>query len=243
MKLCYVVANENIRDLLLSLHLNGKKFLPTDNMSEKEAYDLVASSLRQIHNYGFFAQRERVEDIPTIKQIIPSVTIVDPDTDNILLYQRKATHTEKRLSGMWTPVFGGHIDPDDSIDLEFSDLATYNMLPSVPIIMQALGRELLEETGINLSVEESSNDLVFEGFIQDNSNEVGQVHLGVFFVLYRPITNDLCQAILRKPEIADLKILESPNYGFPYDSDIELESWAEIVLDHLEEKRKIMYNE
>ncbi len=118
----------------------------------------------------FFAERDYMETNSHYKQIIPYLMLQrgSGDTARVLCYQRRTKHTEKRLGGLWSVGFGGHIEPLDRAD---SGTATNGL------IMATALREMEEETGLNPGQEALS----LTGFINSDSEDVSAVHFGVVF--------------------------------------------------------------
>lgn len=111
---------------------------------------------------NFFMDRAEAEDDPSHKQIIPYC--VFRYQDSYLHYTRGKSSGESRLHAQGSVGIGGHINPVDAKE-EHLGLDTY---------FAAVERELVEELVINGS---HSNSII--GLINDDSNEVGKVHLGV----------------------------------------------------------------
>jgi predicted NUDIX family phosphoesterase len=133
--------------------LSPQGFLP------RGALDLDALAAR-----CFFAEREVMERCSHFKQIIPYLVLTRGD--RVLAYQRRGDHTEKRLGGLWSLGFGGHIEPLDRAEAGVATLG---------LVRAAALRELTEETG--LAVPPVS--LVAAGFINSDREDVSSVHLGV----------------------------------------------------------------
>lgn len=109
-----------------------------------------------------FIPRPEAESDPGCKQIIPYVTL--RRGDEVFATRRLSKGGESRLHGLLSLGVGGHINPaDDSADAA---------------LMNGLYREVAEEVRI-----ERAGALVPRGVINDDSNEVGTVHLGFFFTL------------------------------------------------------------
>lgn len=127
-------------------------FFPSD------ASDLIGT----IGRLAVFLDRPAAEQDPTHKQIIPYVVVTHGG--RVLLYQRSARAGEARLHHKCSLGFGGHINDRDG------ERATTNLL------WTAMVRELNEEVFLpGIARAEIA------GFINDDSNPVGQVHLGVVF--------------------------------------------------------------
>ncbi len=128
-------------------------FLPLDSVD-----------LAEVERRSFFAEREFMERCSHFKQIIPYIALTLGD--EVLCYQRRAKHTEKRLGGLWTVGFGGHIEPIDRDEAG-----------SLGVVKTTALRELEEETGLKVD----GRALEPLGFINSDREEVSQVHFGVVF--------------------------------------------------------------
>ena len=153
-------------------------------------------------------RRGDAEINPEYKQPIAYIIVSNPDK-RVLTYQRakKDEHYgEKRLQGKWSWGVGGHID-DEEINHQ-------NPLHS------SLSRELEEEVG--LDIDECKLEVL--GYINDDSNSVGQVHFGI---LYLAKTNKEVKPV--DPEIVScsfksLKELEE------ICQSCDVETWSQIAL-------------
>lgn len=108
-----------------------------------------------------FMPRPEAEQDPTHRQIIPYVAVVRGD--EVFATTRLNKGGEARLHGMLSLGVGGHMN---EIDREGDWL------------MHALRREVDEEIALD-----DFGPLTLRGIINDTTNEVGRVHLGVFFTL------------------------------------------------------------
>jgi predicted NUDIX family phosphoesterase len=156
---------------------------------------------------NFFLPRSRAEDDPAFKQIIPYAVLTLGG--KILHYVRGAKSGEKRLVAMGSIGIGGHINDNDESLFSF-DRDAYHV---------AVRREIEEELRLASTFQERVAAL-----INDDSTEVGRVHLGVVHVVA------LENAEVRSGEraIADLRFLELDELRRRRD---RLESWSRIVLD------------
>lgn len=114
-----------------------------------------------LSNY-YFIKRGLAEKDPTKKQPIAYTIVVK--NKKIFVYQRPQSskeHTDERLQHMFSWGIGGHIDKSDESDN--------------PII-NSLNRELKEEIGL-----EGKPKVI--GYINDDTNEIGQVHFGILYML------------------------------------------------------------
>ena len=151
-----------------------------------------------------FAARSVLEEDPTRKQIIPYVVI----SDGVRLYvtARKKAQTEARLHGKLSIGVGGHISEDD-------------VRGESDIIRAGMMRELHEELRLDCTAKPE-----FQGFLNDDSNSVGQVHLGaVFFAIASP------------ESVTVRETLKMDGFWMSIDEIMaeraRLETWSSLVLD------------
>jgi predicted NUDIX family phosphoesterase len=113
--------------------------------------------LDTIAAYGRFEPRAAVELDPHWKQVIPYLVVCDGP--RYFLMQRTRAGADARLHNLWSIGVGGHVNPGDGG------------------IMAGLQREWSEE--IEAAFEPDPHLL---GLLNDDTTEVGRVHLGVVFV-------------------------------------------------------------
>ena len=164
---------------------------------------------------NFFIHRELAEDDPTHKQIIPYA--IFKHGDKFLKYLRGKKSGEQRLASKSSIGKGGHINQDDfnSSSLEKDTYLT------------GIEREINEELIINCDY----NNLPI-ALINDDSNDVGQVHLGVVHLF--DLESDQVEA--GEANIENLEFLSSEDLLREKDN---LESWSQICVDHLDEIIKL----
>ena len=114
--------------------------------------------LDAIVDHHFFLDRPTAEVSPQYKQIIPYV-VIRRDNEYFLL-QRTPKQTESRLHHKLSLGIGGHINPD------------------TPELLDGLQKELEEEVEVT-----GDYDLSFAGILNDDTTDVGKVHLGAVYVL------------------------------------------------------------
>jgi predicted NUDIX family phosphoesterase len=156
-----------------------------------------------------FLQRDLAEDDPSHKQIIPYA--IFRFENKFLYYVRGGGSGEKRLASKGSIGIGGHIN-----DVDFAasslDKDTYT---------NGVEREIDEE--LNLTGGYTQEIL---GLINDDSNEVGQVHLGVVHLF----TLESDQVTSGEDNIADLQFLTLEELEAKHD---ELETWSQICVEGL----------
>ena len=118
--------------------------------------------------HGYFVERDYAERTPTLKQVIP-YSLVSRD-GSILLLERLSKGGEKRLHGKLSVGVGGHINPVDQAD----EHGEFHSGRSSRLLNAGSQRELDEELHI-----EGTVDVRRYGVINDDSNAVGAVHVGV----------------------------------------------------------------
>ena len=172
---------------------------------EPEKY--LPSMLDPENNY--FLQRDLAEDDPGHKQIIPYA--IFRHGDKFLHYVRGGGSGEKRLASKGSIGIGGHINDVDYAASSL-DKDTYT---------NGVDREIDEE--LNISGDHTQEIL---GLINDDSNEVGQVHLGVVHLF----TLESNQVTAGEDNIVDLQFLSLEELEAKHD---ELETWSQICVQGL----------
>ena len=161
------------------------------------------------HGANFFMERPAAEVDPSHKQLIPYS--VFRCGDRYLSYTRGGSSGEKRLVARRSLGIGGHINPVDQGQHEMGEAMYYNCLE----------REIAEE----LRLEGGHRQRVI-GLINDDSSEVGSVHLGVVHVF--DLDSDAVES--NEEAIQDLRFHTLEELLALRDS---LETWSQICLDHL----------
>ena len=160
-----------------------------------------------------FMNRSQVEKDPDYKQIIPYVII--SHNGKYLSYVRGKRGGEKRLVGNRSIGIGGHINPADDMPLFNADFyETY---------LAAVEREVAEE----LSIETTRTGQIV-ALLNDESNNVGRVHLGIvhYWLLNAPNVNKREQMITQMAFMSLAELQEVKN---------TLETWSGLCLNGLPE--------
>lgn len=160
--------------------------------------------LTLIQNKKQFLPRSHMETNPNYKQIIPY--IIFEFEGSYFLMQRQAKASEQRLQSKFTLGIGGHIRQED-------------MTPGASIFDWAR-REFHEEVNY-----QGSFNIKPLGILNDDSNEVGQVHVGFIFLLQGDSSNISVKSELKSGVLVDLATCHA--YGD------KLESWSKTVVDYL----------
>lgn len=131
-----------------------------------------AAFLKATLEHGFFVEREYAERTPALKQVIPYSII--SRAGEIMLLKRLSKGGEKRLHGKLSIGVGGHINPVDQTD----ERGAIHSGSTSDLLTMGSQRELDEELRI-----EGTVDVRRYGVINDDSNPVGAVHVGVLQIV------------------------------------------------------------
>lgn len=158
------------------------------------------SILNVIETKHFFIARPVAEVSPEYKQIIPYVAI--RNGEDFFVLQRTSKQTESRLHHKLSLGIGGHINPD------------------TPTVLGGLEKELDEEVSVPRPF-----DLRFIGILNDDTTDVGRVHLGAVYVL--------------DTKSRDVTVRETEKMNGAWRPSGELagirdamETWSQLVYDH-----------
>ena len=197
-------ANENVLVVRRSLFdelgsFNGLNFSP------RKYLDAILA-----RGNNFFMPRAKAETDPTHKQIIPYVLLAFEN--KVVHYVRGKKAGEQRLVAKGSIGIGGHMNESDE-SLFALDEAAYRA---------GVEREVSEEVNVETAFEDR-----IVALLNDDTTEVGQVHLGVVHVFK-----------LREPKvekrgamITNLAFLDKQELVARRDA---LESWSQICVDSLE---------
>lgn len=167
-----------------------------------------------------FMRRSQAETDPTYKQIIPYVIMTHGG--KYLSYVRGRRAGETRLVGNRSIGIGGHINPGDNLPLFNVDF--------YEAYVTAVEREVAEE----VVVDAGHADRVV-ALLNDDSNSVGQVHLGIVHCW----TLDAPNVTRREQMITQLGFMTPAELRAARDS---METWSQLCLDGLDEITRRMQN-
>jgi len=176
-----------------------------------DGVDDIVSVLLTDDNH-FFMDRGAAEEDPSHKQLIPYC--IFKCGDRVLYYTRGKAGGENRLHSKISVGVGGHINPVDMGEGRKGAAAYY----------AAVQREIDEELDI-----QGDYEMRVVGLLNDDSNPVGQVHLGVVHLV--ELEND--QISSREDALTDLSwatIAELKGGLFE-----RLETWSQLCVEHLAE--------
>ncbi|MBY6178515.1 NUDIX domain-containing protein [Staphylococcus warneri] len=154
-------------------------------------------------------RRGDMEEDPEFKQLI-SYCLLENQSGEILVYERLSGGGEERLHGQSSIGVGGHMNDVVGAD-SINEVLRVNAQ-----------RELEEEVG--LSAEDSQN-MEYLGFINDDNNEVGKVHMGVVF----KITVSSNDVESKETDTLRIKWIEKGKIE-SYD---DFETWSALILQDL----------
>jgi len=159
-----------------------------------------------------FIPRSAAEDNPDFKQLIPYVIM--SCEGKYLSYVRGKRAGEKRLVGNRSIGIGGHINSVDESPLFDADYRE--------VYLSAVTREVTEE----VNVETPHSDRIV-ALLNDDSNEVGQVHLGVVHCW----TLDTPAVTRREQMINQLTFMTPAELQQQRET---LETWSALCLDGID---------
>ena len=158
-----------------------------------------------------FLSRAVAENDPTHKQIIPYALLACGD--RVLHYVRGKKAGEQRLVAKGSIGIGGHMNDEDESLFAWDEQA----------YRAGVEREVNEEVTIETTFEDH-----IVALLNDDTSEVGRVHLGVVHVFQ-----------LAEPKVEKREAMIT-NLGFLTKAELiakrdQLENWSQICVDHLDE--------
>jgi predicted NUDIX family phosphoesterase len=154
--------------------------------------------------HGSFVERAAAEDDPALKQLIPYVVL--RDRGRVFLMERTDAGGDPRLHHKASIGVGGHLNPvDDGEDP----------------LEAGLRREWSEELDVAWEPE-----FHLVGLLNDDSNPVGSVHLGVVF----EVEADGRSVAVRERDKLTGRMVEPATLRDVWD---RLETWSQLVADAL----------
>ena len=160
---------------------------------------------------NLFVPRSAAEKDPGFKQIIPYVLLVH--AGSVLHYVRGKKTGEQRLAAKGSIGIGGHLNDGDE------DLFSYDQTAYLAGVRREVGEELMLQSGYRNHIRELLND---------DSTEVGRVHLGIVHVFEL----ETAQVGKREGAITQVGFLSPGELRARRDT---LETWSQMCLDHLDE--------
>ncbi len=177
------------------------------NPSQDEFHALVAA-------HGFYVERSRAEQTPAWKQIIPYTLVMTEG--RVLLVKREKAGGEARLHDKLSIGIGGHVDSEDALDA--AERKEVNPLAA------GSRRELGEELHISGPIKIRSI-----GTLNDDSNPVGAVHLGLVQVAEVDGT-----VKVREEDILSGRMVAPGELGTLLRDGANFETWSAILIERLD---------
>jgi predicted NUDIX family phosphoesterase len=168
-----------------------------------------AEFMERIDASGYFVQRSYAERTPSLKQVIPYTVVVSGEGE-VFLTRRLPQGGEARLVGKLSIGIGGHINPVDHGD----------------IIAEGTARELEEELELG-----GQQRLEPVGLINDDSNPVGAVHVGLVQMLFL----DSQDARVREEDVLEGGFVDRHELARLLREGAPFESWSRMLVERLDE--------
>lgn len=190
------------RDILFNKDKNAfNGFLHKNNFKGKE----IISALSKYE----VKRRGDMEDDPSFKQLI-SYCLLENEKGEILVYERLSGGGEERLHGQSSIGVGGHMNDVTGAD-SINEVLRVNAQ-----------RELEEEVGLSNN---KSQNMEYLGFINDDDNDVGKVHMGVVF----KITVQSNDVEAKETDTLKIKWIEQGDIH----SYEDFETWSALILQDI----------
>jgi len=176
-------------------------YIPEKGITTENCDTMVVIILQ---HYAFLP-RPDAENDPSHKQIIPYVVICRGD--EVFVTRRLKKGGEARLHGLLSLGVGGHINPEtDGCGAD--------------VLYRGMKREIEEEVSIG-----NMGQMTPRGIINDDTTEVGSVHLGLFYTL--EVTGEVKVLETEKLEGFWIKRAELA------DLSEQMETWSQFVIQAL----------
>lgn len=163
---------------------------------------------------GFFVERAYAERTASLKQVIP-YTLVECE-ERLLLTRRLKTGGEVRLHDKYSIGIGGHINPED---LGSNANAIRNPIDA------GTQREIAEELTVR-----GEYDVRRIGLLNDDSNAVGAVHVGVVQVI-----SVRAPVEIRENEQLEGRLVTRGDLRGMLAEGANFETWSKMLIPHLDE--------
>jgi len=185
------------------LVIQRKHLFPVDSAFYGIQPTVEDEFLSLVQRHKEFHPRSLMESDLTYKQIIPY--LVFHHNGRYFLMQRQAKASETRLQNKFTLGIGGHIRQEDLTSDCIFDWAK---------------REFHEEVDYkgNLTMEQI-------GLLNDDTNAVGQVHIGFVLLLHGDSAEIAVKSELKSGELVTLEQMQTQVES--------MESWSQLVYDFL----------
>ncbi|MDD9304336.1 MAG: phosphoesterase [Desulfobacter sp.] len=187
----------------------NRQSLPETWMKKRTVLPMDLSAfVNQCTQSGFaFVDRQKAEQNPGQKQVIPYILLQTQDGSQTAAYNRQGSET--RLHNLWSVGIGGHINPID----RSCDQSSFRQ-----ILMSGMARELDEE----LVRQPQEGPTEFAGIISEDITPVGRVHLGAVFRIQTASPH----AYVPGPELNQFTWTPTSHL-----LNLNMELWSELALE------------
>lgn len=176
-----------------------------------------------------FLPRHQIEDNPSYKQIIPYTIVQYVNKDDILIfsYTRGKSGGEERLKKLKSIGIGGHVS--ESVKSNRKNIEIHHG-PSRSCELTYVKLEGMREINEEIKYKQNNPLMYLCGMINDDSDPVGRVHLGLVYLLLVNnsdiVGNEECihDYEMVKPETLKQHINE-------------YESWSKLLIDAIGKKK------
>ena len=187
----------------------NEKLVFQGTLQDKKKVDKI---VKNISNTYKVIRRGNAEEDESFKQPIPYAVI--KRGNEVFVYERLKGAGEARLHNKLSIGIGGHMNAIESVE-------TFN-----DVLMENLNRELEEELKITSSTKPK---LQIIGLINDDSDEVGRVHLGILTII--EVSEDTTVEVRETEQLqGSFFPIDKLKLKQFYD---RLENWSKIVIDIL----------
>ena len=178
-----------------------------------------AQTLDRILRLGFFVEREYAERTPSLKQVIPYSLVVRGG--RFLRLRRTRAGGEARLHDKLSLGVGGHVNPEDRP----AEGGTQAEGAGGDLLARATQREVAEEE----LVLEGPYTLRRVGLLNDDSNPVGAVHVGLVQIITveGPVS-------VRETDQLEGSFVAREELQAQLDGGANFETWSSLLIPHLD---------
>lgn len=171
--------------------------------------------MQKVTQAGYFVERDWAERHPSVKQIIPYTILWR--SGEVFLLRRTKRGGESRLHDKLSIGVGGHVNPEDASSAEPA-ASRQNPIP------RATEREIREELCLEGPIEVAP-----VGILNDDTNPVGAVHLGLVQVL---ATQGDCE--VRETEQLEGRWVSLAALKELWAAKANFETWSSLLIPRLE---------
>ena len=215
MEFVYVVPRG---DLFPDCYPQG--LVPFGSGSDADGLD-AETFARRVREHGFFVERSKAEVTPEWKQVIPYiVTVANGD---VLVMRRLSAGGEARLHDKTSIGVGGHINPEDADST--ADAPSADPAHAGDPIEGATWREIGEEL-----VVDGETSLRSVGILNDDSNAVGAVHVGLVRVL--EVRRTVC---IRERQVLEGELVHPSALASMRAEGVDFETCSAVLVERLAE--------